>query len=431
MPDTVPPVPPAGPTRSAAPSGPADPALPGAIDPGDGGPPGEAASAERGGIQLINVTKRFPGQATPAVDNVSLTVDGGEIVVLLGPSGSGKTTTMRLINRLIEPTSGKIIVAGRDALGLDPNDLRRQIGYVIQNAGLFPHMTVGTNVGLVPQMLGWGKARIKARVDELLQLVDLAPDQFRDRYPRELSGGQQQRVGVARALAADPPAMLMDEPFGALDPITREHLQDELLQLQEELGKTIVFVTHDVDEALKLGDRIAILDKGSRIVQYATPKEILLNPADEYVEQFLGGGQAMKLLKFSRVADVPLQQVPQAAPGDDAAAVRAQIDAAESTFAIVLDERDRPVRWITVDDLDGLTGPIGDHGTGTARPIRVRNTLQQALEALIQVEHEWVPVVGPRGVYRGTVTLSTLQTAIKDMKEQTRSRRRQDKAADS
>ncbi|MFC6930477.1 ABC transporter ATP-binding protein [Actinomadura yumaensis] len=375
------------------------------------------------------MTKRFPGQRTPAVDDVSLTIPGGEIVVLLGPSGSGKTTTMRLINRLIEPTSGRIIVAGREAMGLDPNELRRHIGYVIQNAGLFPHMTVGTNVGLVPQMLGWDKKRIAERVDELLRLVDLPPEQFRDRYPRELSGGQQQRVGVARALGADPPAMLMDEPFGALDPITRERLQDELLQLQEELGKTIVFVTHDVDEALKLGDRIAILDKGSRIVQYATPQEILLNPADEYVEQFLGGAQAMKLLKFSRVADVPLQQVPQARPEDDAAAVRERIGTADDSFAIVLDGRSRPVRWITAADLEGVTGPIGERGEPAATPIRARNTLQQALEALIQIEHEWVPVVGPRGVYRGTVTLATLQNAIKEMKEQAKARRRQDRTA--
>jgi osmoprotectant transport system ATP-binding protein len=386
----------------------------------------ENQSGHNGGrdIELINVTKRYPGQETPAVDDVTMTIPGGEIVVLLGPSGSGKTTTMRLINRLIEPTSGKIIVAGQDAMSLNPNELRRHIGYVIQNAGLFPHMTVGTNVGLVPQMLGWDKERIAARVDELLELVDLDPATFRGRYPRELSGGQQQRVGVARALAADPPAMLMDEPFGALDPITREHLQDSLLKLQEELGKTIVFVTHDIDEALKLGDRIAILDKGSRIAQYASPQEILLNPADDYVEQFLGGGQAMKLLKFSRVADVPLELVPEAREQDDAAAVQVRIEKAEGTFAIVLDERRRPLRWITLDDLEGLSGPIGRHGMEMAEPIRARANLQQALEALIQTDHDSVPIVGPRGVYQGVVSLGTLQTAIRDMKEQAKSRRR-------
>ncbi|MFC5750684.1 ABC transporter ATP-binding protein [Actinomadura rugatobispora] len=401
----------------SGPPGPAEPATEPAAEP--------VSESANGGIQLINVTKRFPGQETPAVDDITLTVPAGEIVVLLGPSGSGKTTTMRLINRLIEPTSGKIIVAGKDAMSLDPTELRRQIGYVIQNAGLFPHMTVGTNVGLVPQMLGWDKQKIADRVDELLRLVALDPAVYRDRYPRELSGGQQQRVGVARALAADPPAMLMDEPFGALDPITRERLQDELLQLQEELGKTIVFVTHDVDEALKLGDRIAILREGSQIAQYGTPQEILLNPAGEYVEQFLGGGQAMKLLKFGRVADVPLYQVPEATPDEDADTVRARIGAWEDgDFGIVLDERHRPLRWITQEDLEGASGPIGDRGEATAAPIRGRLTLQQALEALIQIEQDWVPVVGARGVYRGTVTLGTLQNAIKEMKERTRTRRK-------
>ncbi|WP_308165968.1 ATP-binding cassette domain-containing protein [Actinomadura sp. NEAU-AAG7] len=393
-------------------------------------PPGGATAAgppaadDSRGIELINVTKRYPGQRTPAVDDVTMTIPGGEIVVLLGPSGSGKTTMMRLINRLIEPTSGKIIVAGRDTLGLNPTELRRHIGYVIQNAGLFPHMTVATNVGLVPQMLKWDRDRIAARVDELLELVDMDPATFRGRYPRELSGGQQQRVGVARALAADPPAMLMDEPFGALDPITREHLQDSLLRLQEELGKTIVFVTHDIDEALKLGDRIAILDEGSRIAQYATPKEILLDPADAYVEQFVSGGQMMRLLQVSRVADVPLQSVPEAAPRDDAADVLARIRAGETGFGIVLDERRRPVRWIHPEDLDGVTGPIGTRGMATATPIRARSTLQQALERLIQIEHDWVPVVGPRDVYQGTVTLGTLQNALREMKERGRVRRR-------
>ena len=413
----APPGPPGGPTADGSATGSGPPTA------GDG-------PAAGGEIQLINVTKRFPGQRTPAVDDITLTIPAGEIVVLLGPSGSGKTTTMRLINRLIEPTSGKIIVAGQDALSLDPAQLRRRIGYVIQNGGLFPHMTVGTNIGLVPRMLGWDKKKIAERVDELLRLVALDPGTYRDRYPRELSGGQQQRVGVARALAADPPVMLMDEPFGALDPITRERLQDELLQLQEDLGKTIVFVTHDVDEALKLGDRIAILREGSHIAQYGTPQEILLNPANEYVEQFLGGGQAMKLLKFGRVADVPLHQVPEATPDEDAAAVRDRIAASEDgSFGIVLDERRRPLRWITLEDLEGASGPVGDRGEPTATPIRGRITLQQALEALIQIEQDWVPVVGPRGVYRGTVTLATLQNAIKDMKERTRARHHHDQGA--
>ncbi|WP_019629820.1 ABC transporter ATP-binding protein [Actinomadura atramentaria] len=370
----------------------------------------------RAGIELTDVTKRYPGQRTAAVDRVTLHIPAGEIVVLLGPSGSGKTTLMRLVNRLIEPTSGTITVAGRDALSLNPTELRRHIGYVIQDAGLFPHMTVATNVGLVPQMLKWDRKRIAARVDELLELVDLPPDRYRARYPRELSGGQQQRVGVARALAADPPVMLMDEPFGALDPITREHLQDSLLGLQDELGKTIVFVTHDIDEALKLGDRIAILDKGSRVAQYGTPQEILLSPADEYVEQFVGGAQSMRLLRFSRVADVPLGETPTARPGDDAAAVRDRIGDADDAFAVVLDDAGRPVRAVTRDDLRDAAGPLGERGAPVPEPLHARDTLQRALEALIQTDHDRVPVVGRGGAFTGTVSLATVQDAVRDMR---------------
>ncbi|WP_018658097.1 ATP-binding cassette domain-containing protein [Actinomadura flavalba] len=369
------------------------------------------------GIEMINVTKRFPGLSAPAVDDVTLTFPGGEIVVLLGPSGSGKTTTMRLINRLEEPTSGKIVVAGRDALSLDPTELRRHIGYVIQDAGLFPHMTVAANIGLVPKMLKWDKQRISDRVDELLDLVDLPPATFRDRYPRALSGGQRQRVGVARALAADPPVLLMDEPFGALDPLTREHLQDSLLALQERLRKTIVFVTHDIDEALKIGDRIAVLDKGSRIAQYGTPQEILLNPADDYVEQFLGGTSAMRLLTFGRVADVPLEQVVSARPGDDAAELRATLRE-DGRCGVVLEDGDRPRRWITADELTGVTGPVGERGSPTAPPIRAHDTLQRALEALIQVDRDRVPVVSASGAYRGTVTLATVQAAVRGMRDE-------------
>ena len=238
-------------------------------------------------IVLESVTKRYPGQKAAAVDNVSLTVPAGEIVVFVGPSGCGKTTTMRMINRLIEPTSGKITIDGKDALSIDPDKLRRGIGYSIQQAGLFPHFTIAKNVATVPGLIGWDKKRIAARTDEMLDLVGLDPDTYRDRYPRQLSGGQQQRVGVARALAADPPVLLMDEPFGAVDPITRGLLQDELMRLQSELGKTIVFVTHDFNEAVKLGDRIAVLGNQSSIMQYDTPEAILANPANDMVAGFL------------------------------------------------------------------------------------------------------------------------------------------------
>jgi len=234
-------------------------------------------------IVLKDLTKRYPNQPSPAVDAVNMEIPAGEIVVLVGPSGCGKTTTMRMINRLIEPTSGTITIGGEDVTGLDDVQLRRKIGYVIQQIGLIPHLSIAQNIALVPKLLKWDKKRITERVDEMLTVVGLDPKQYRSRYPRQLSGGQQQRVGVARALAADPPIMLMDEPFGAVDPITRSRLQDEFLSLQQTLRKTIVFVTHDFDEALKIGDRIAVLREGSQIAQYDTPEAILADPADDFV----------------------------------------------------------------------------------------------------------------------------------------------------
>ena len=242
-------------------------------------------------IELVDVVKRYPGQKKAAVEGLSLHIPAGEIVMFVGPSGCGKTTSLKMINRLIEPTSGSIRIGGEDIHGKDDDELRRHIGYVIQGGSLFPHMTVTQNIALVPGLLGWDKRRTAERVDELLELVGLDPDRYRSRYPRELSGGQQQRVGVARGLAADPPVILMDEPFGAVDPITRQRLQDELLSIQEELRKTIVCVTHDFDEAVKLGDRILILTEGAKIAQYDTPEAILANPADRFVADFVGAGR--------------------------------------------------------------------------------------------------------------------------------------------
>jgi len=267
------------------------------------GRPGEA-------IELTDVTKLYPGQAEPAVEAVSMVIPAGEVVVLVGPSGCGKTTTMKMINRLIEPTSGTITIGGTDVLTLDPDRHRRDIGYVIQQIGLFPHKRIEDNIGLMPKVLGWSRSRIRARVAELLELVGLPADYAR-RYPRELSGGQQQRVGVARALAADPSVMLMDEPFGATDPITRDHLQNEFLRLQREVRKTIVFVTHDFDEALKMGDRIAVLRPRSVIAQYDTPEAILAAPADDYVASFIGAGGQLKKLALLRLRDVELAPAPR------------------------------------------------------------------------------------------------------------------------
>jgi len=261
-------------------------------------------------IRLRQVTKRYPGTTGDAVMPLDMDIQQGEFVVLVGPSGCGKTTTLRMINRLVEPTGGEIWIDDKDVTHSDPDDLRRHIGYVIQQVGLIPHMTIGQNVGLVPRMLGWQKSRITERTRELLEMVGLDPDQHADRYPKQLSGGQQQRVGVARALAADPPIMLMDEPFGAIDPVTRERLQEEFLRLQQRIKKTIVFVTHDIDEALKLGDRIAIFAEGSRLAQFATPLELLTAPADDFVRSFIGEGAAIRRLALLRVGDLVLSPDP-------------------------------------------------------------------------------------------------------------------------
>jgi osmoprotectant transport system ATP-binding protein len=259
-------------------------------------------------IRLTEVTKHYEGAAAPAVAPLTMEIKRGEFICLVGPSGCGKTTTLRMINRLVEPSGGQIWIDGQDVTHADPDELRRHIGYVIQQVGLIPHMSIGQNVGLVPSMLGWDKKKIAARVDELLELVGLDPSVYRSRYPKQLSGGQQQRVGVARALAADPPVMLMDEPFGAIDPITRDRLQDEFLQLQQRIRKTIVFVTHDIDEALRLGDRIAIFAEGSRLAQFATPLEILTNPADDFVRSFIGEGAALRRLSLLHVGDLDVQE---------------------------------------------------------------------------------------------------------------------------
>jgi osmoprotectant transport system ATP-binding protein len=267
---------------------------------------GKSAFAQAAELELRHVSKRYPGQRQAAIAELSFTVPAGEVCVLVGPSGSGKTTAMRLINRMISISSGDILLGGRSVLDREPRELRREIGYVIQQIGLFPHQTVGENIATVPRLLGWEKERTAARVEELLRLIDLDPEEMRGRYPAQLSGGQRQRVGVARALAADPPLMLMDEPFGAIDPINRARLQDEFLRLQALVRKTIVFVTHDIDEAIKMGDRIAILREGGVLAQYDTPQEILTNPADEFVAQFVGADRGLKRLSLDTLADLKL-----------------------------------------------------------------------------------------------------------------------------
>jgi osmoprotectant transport system ATP-binding protein len=255
-------------------------------------------------IVFDHVTKRYGGSERPAVDDLSLTVPAGEICVLIGPSGGGKTTAMKLVNRLITLTEGDITIDGQSIMKLDPVELRRGIGYVIQQIGLFPHMTIEANVATVPKLVGWDKERTRARSRELLDLVGLDPDEYARRYPAQLSGGQRQRVGLARAMAADPPLMLMDEPFGAIDPITRERLQNDFLRLHREVRKTVIFVTHDIDEAIRMGDRICILRQGGKLAQYDTPEAILANPADEFVADFVGADRGLKRLGLRTLGEV-------------------------------------------------------------------------------------------------------------------------------
>jgi osmoprotectant transport system ATP-binding protein len=363
-------------------------------------------------ILLDGVTKRYAGQATAAVDNVTLEIPAGEIVMLVGPSGCGKTTTMKMINRLIEPTSGRILIGEDDVTHRDPDQLRRHIGYVIQGAGLFPHLTVGDNIAIVPRLLKWDRKRVTDRIDELLDLVGLEPDKYRDRYPRELSGGQQQRIGVARALAADPPVLLMDEPFGAVDPITRQRLQDELLRLQEELRKTIVFVTHDFDEAVKLGDRIAILQVGSKVVQYDTPEQILANPADSFVSDFVGHGAALKQLTLTRVRDVQLHEAAVARVGGDAPEAVRAAQAINREHVIVLDAQDRPQRWMSLADLRVPNSLERVDRDEDLESVNLASTLNDALDEMLTSSHGVVVVTGRRNAYQGVIRIETIMDAM-------------------
>ncbi|MGW6643552.1 betaine/proline/choline family ABC transporter ATP-binding protein [Streptomyces iakyrus] len=368
-------------------------------------------------IALESLTKRYPGSAQPAVDNVSMEIKAGEVVVFVGPSGCGKSTTLKMINRLIEPTGGRIRIGGEDVTDMDPVKLRRKVGYAIQSAGLFPHMTVAQNIGIVPKMIGWPKARIKDRTEELLDLVGLDPGEFHGRYPRQLSGGQQQRVGVARALAADPPVLLMDEPFGAVDPITRDHLQDELIRLQHELHKTIVFVTHDFDEAIKIGDRIAVLRERSHIAQFDTPEAILTNPADDFVSGFVGAGAALKRLNLTRVRDVEITDYPTVTVDDPLQEIFNLLRTSGSNEILLLDRRGRPYKWLRRGDLMRARGSLARAGTLVHDTVTRDATLRDALEAVLTDNTGRVAVTGRRGEYTGVVDMETLMNSVHEMLE--------------
>ena len=359
-------------------------------------------------ISLENVSKIFPGAAQPAVTDLSLEVGRGEFVTLVGPSGCGKTTTLKMINRIIEPTSGRISIDGRDAMAAPAHELRRSIGYVIQQVGLFPHRTIAQNVGTVPSLLGWEQDRIEARVSELVEIVGLDPVML-SRYPSELSGGQQQRVGVARALAADPPVLLMDEPFGAVDPIVRKRLQDEFRDLQQRLGKTVVFVTHDVDEAIFLGNRMAILNIGGILEQFDAPETILAEPANEFVESFLGGERGLKRLGLLPVTGAAVERGPFVDVTEDPDQAKRVMEDHDVDWLGLLDQG-RLLGWVDGSLVDRI--PLSEL---EPRPFLVTlnsdSTLRSALDAVV-TGHARVAVVVDDGAYLGMLDLEAIAEEI-------------------
>jgi osmoprotectant transport system ATP-binding protein len=374
--------------------------------------PGPTARPAAATLEFREATKRYPGQDQPAVDGLSLEVPSGEICVLVGPSGCGKTTAMRMVNRMIDITSGDILLDGRSVRERRPAELRREIGYAIQQIGLFPHMSVAGNIATVPRLLGWPKERIRARVDELLELVSLDPHDTRDRYPAQLSGGQRQRVGVARALAVDPPLMLMDEPFGAIDPINRERLQNEFLRLQREIRKTVVFVTHDIDEAIKMGDRIAIMQKGGKLAQYAPPAELLMYPQGRFVEDFVGADRALKRLALQRVRDVDLWKAPLVRVGESGAEARAKLADSEVPYPLLVDGEGRPLGWLSGKALQGER--VEHELRSEAKPVlELDDVLRDALSDLLQEEAQYGPVVDHRGQVYGVLSIEMLSHALR------------------
>jgi osmoprotectant transport system ATP-binding protein len=361
-------------------------------------------------ISLQGVTKRFPNTPEPAVGGLSLDIPEGEIVALVGPSGCGKTTTLKMINRLIEPSGGTLLVNGVDVLQQDPVQLRRGIGYVIQSVGLMPHQTIARNIATVPHLLGWDEARIAARTDELVALFDLDPA-FLERYPAELSGGQRQRVGVARALAADPAVMLMDEPFAAVDPIVRARLQDEFLRIQQQVHKTIVFVTHDIDEAIKLADRICILNVGGKLEQYAPPEEILRAPSNDFVERFVGEERGLKRLALIRVADIGVEEGPVVGSDTPADEARATIERWSLGWASVVDDGEL-LGWVDAAALEGA----GTVGEARIRPfsayVTFQDSLRRALDSIVTSRTQVAVVASEGQRYLGILTLDRISREI-------------------
>src|SRR3954454_20923122 len=373
-------------------------------------PPAPIAASPTQAIRLEGVSKTYP-DGSVGVQSLDLTFAAGELTVLVGPSGCGKTTTMKMINRIIEPTTGRILLGEDDVTRVDPVELRRRIGYVIQSVGLFPHQTVRKNVGTVPRLLGWDKKRTAARAEELLEVVGLDPETFGDRYPHQLSGGQRQRAGVARALAADPAVLLMDEPFSAVDPIVRERLQSEFLRLQETVRKTIVFVTHDIEEAVRLGDRIAVMSAGGTVEQFAPPAELLGTPATPFVADFVGADRGLKRLAVTGIDLTDLEQPPVVYVDDGLADARAALSRSGARWAVVLDDHQRLHGWISAERAAG-SGTVRSASKRMDAWVPADATLKTAFSTMLQLEAGWVAVLdGDR--FCGVLTPESLHAALR------------------
>jgi osmoprotectant transport system ATP-binding protein len=355
-------------------------------------------------IRLEHVSKTFTGSTVPAVDHVTLEVPEGEICVLLGPSGCGKTTTMKMVNRLIEPSSGQIFIDGKNTSEYDPVQLRRSIGYVIQQIGLFPNKTVEDNICLVPDVLGWERAKSRARAAELLDMVAMDPATFLKRYPKELSGGQQQRIGVLRAIAADPPVLLMDEPFGAIDPINREIVQDEFLKMQARIKKTIMFVSHDIDEAVKMADRIAIFNKG-RLVQYDTPDQILAHPANSFVSDFVGGDRTLKRLQLLAVSDAMMQDPPRVRADDTLGKAVALMEENGHRSIVMVGPRGKARGYVELAEARGMKGKVGENHEALPTTVKPDENLRTAVSTMFRHDVTWLACVDSDGMFKGYVTL--------------------------
>jgi osmoprotectant transport system ATP-binding protein len=361
-------------------------------------------------IRLQGVGKTYRG-GTVAVRELDLDVPRGELVTLVGPSGCGKSTTLKMINRLIEPTTGRIELDGQDVTNVNPVELRRRIGYVIQQIGLFPHQTIRANVATVPRMLGWDRKRTEARVDELLDTMGLDPGTFATRYPYQLSGGQRQRVGVARALAADPDVLLMDEPFGAVDPIVRARLQEQFMDLQETLTKTVVFVTHDIEEAVRLGDRVAVFEPGGRLAQFDTPARVLGEPADDFVAEFVGADRGLRRLAVTEIDEVDLERPPIVHDTDTLAEAHLSMDAEDARWAVVLDKDDHLRGWIGAENCEG-SGTVADRAERMDAWVDKDASLKDALATMLQWDAGWVAVL-EGDTFFGVLTPITLHEALR------------------